>query len=212
MPLPLAFASYAPRIRRLALVTAALLSGCAAMEQQPTLTYLAETPAATPKNKQIILNPFVDDRTDKTNVGTVRSTFGLNATEVVPANDVTQWVIDAVRTELQHSGYVVTLGSSGKDSLPGASAAVSGVIAEVTCRANHSAKVVLHGKIRSAGKEVMNKNYLGVATAPSAWGSAAKLCAQSLADALANSVKPFIADLDEMLVAPEKHALDTRRF
>src|SRR3954471_23278751 len=164
-------------IRWLTPAAAFLFAGCAVVERQPTLNYFTDAATAPPKNKQIILNPFIDHRADKTNVGTVRSTFGLSATEVVPANDVTQWIIEAIKLELQQKGYVVTLGSSGSDNLPGASAAMSGAIAEASCRSNHAAKVVLLGKIRGGGKEVMNKNYLGVATAPSAWGSAAKLCA-----------------------------------
>ncbi|MDB5808775.1 MAG: hypothetical protein JWN94_897 [Betaproteobacteria bacterium] len=196
-----AVANFSSVIRCATLAAIVLATGCSVIEPQPTLTYTADTTAAPPKNKQIILNPFIDHRADKTSVGTVRSTFGANAAEVVPANDVTQWVIDAIKTELQQNGYVVTLGSSGKDNLPGASAAMSGVIAEVSCKSNHAAKVVLLGKISGSGKDVMNKNYLGVATAPSVWGSPAKLCAQSLADALANSVKPFVADLEEVLAS-----------
>src|SRR3954463_3364069 len=98
-----AAALFANVVRCLTLAAVFLFAGCSIMEPQPTLTYSAEAPPVPPKNKQIILNPFIDHRADKTNVGTVRSTFGTSATEVVPANDVTQWVIDAIKTELQQN-------------------------------------------------------------------------------------------------------------
>ncbi len=196
-------ASFSRGMRHLILAGTMALAGCAAVDQSATLVYppaaAAEGLAAGPKNKQIILTPFLDHRGDKSNVGTVRSAFGLRAIEVVPANDVLQWVTSAVKSELENSGYVVTLGRSDKDNLPGASATVSGVIVGVTCNASDSAKVALIGKIRRAGREVMNKDYAADGSARSPWTSAAQSCAHSLTIALAASVKRFVADVDGML-------------
>ncbi len=196
-------ASFSKVMRHAVFVSVMTLAGCAAVDHSPTLTYppaiASQGGVAGPKNKQIILSPFLDQRGDKSNVGTVRSTFGLRTTEVVPANDVLEWVTSAVKAELENSGYVVTLGSTDKDTLPGASATVSGVILGVSCNASDSAKVALIGKIKRAGREVMNKNYAADGSARSPWTSAAQSCAHSLTVALAASVKRFVADVDGIL-------------
>jgi len=205
MPFAAGHPSPATVLRRTALLVTALVAGCAAVDRQPTLIYpdatASDAQAAAPKNKQIILNPFLDRRGDKSNVGTVRSAFGLRTTEVVPANDVSVWVIEGVKTELQNHGYIVTLGSSNKDTLPGASAAVSGVIVDVTCDSGHSGKVAVIGKVRKGDREVLSKNYSARGSAGYAMMPTAEACAKSLSIALAASVKRFVAELDGMLTS-----------
>jgi len=175
-------------------------TGCANVDQQPTLVYPhTDTQAVGPRHKQIILTPFLDHRADKTNVGTVDKAFGLSSTQIVPANDVKQWVMEAVKTELQNSGYTVTEGSTPKDTLPGASAAVTGVIVDVSCNSSDSGKVELIGKIRRAGTEVLNKKYAANGSAKSPFKSTSETCAQSLTVALSASIKRFVADVDGML-------------
>jgi hypothetical protein len=195
--------SFAAVTRRMVLAAAVVVAGCSAVDRQPTLNYppatASDARAEAPKNKQIILNPFLDHRSDKTNVGIVPRAFGLRETEVVPANDVTEWVIAGVKTELQNSGYVVTLGSTTKDTLPGASAAVSGVIVDVSCPTGHSGKVALIGKVRKGDKEVLSKNYSAQGSARSPLTPTAESCAKSLAIALAASVKHFVAEVDGLL-------------
>lgn len=203
MPLAAVPASPATALRCAIAVAIALVAGCAPVDRQPTLIYppatASDARAAAPKNKQIILNPFLDHRADRTNVGMVSRAFGLRETEVVPTNDVVQWVIEGVKTELEKDGYVVTLGSSGKDTLPGASAAVSGVIVDVSCKTGHSGKVEMIGKVNQAGKEVLNKKYSAHGSAKSLLAPTAQACAQSLTVALAASVKSFVAELNGIL-------------
>src|SRR4051812_15252939 len=192
-----------PTVLRTAWLTAALLAGCTNTDRQPTLIYppatASDARAAVPKNKQIVLNPFLDHRADRTNVGMVSSAFGLRETEVVPANDVAKWVIEGVKTELENDGYYVTIGTAPKDNLPGATAAVSGVIVDVSCRTGHSAKVEVIGKVSKAGKEVLNKKYSAQGSARAGLEPTPQACAQSLSVALAASVKRFVSELDGVL-------------
>ena len=101
-----------------ALVSAVLLSGCAFGTRQPTLIYppavesgeksvahAAVTPS--PKNVRIVLKPFTDQRSDKKVVGTVRNAFGMRTADVIPTNSVTDWVTQALGTELRNNGYTV---------------------------------------------------------------------------------------------------------
>jgi hypothetical protein len=206
--MPLVAVHATPTIDRCAVVVVVaitLLAGCAPVDRQPTLNYppatASDAQAAAPKNKQIILNPFLDHRADRTNVGMVSREFGLRETEIVPANDVAEWVIEGVKTELEKDGYFVTLGSRGKDTLPGASAAISGVIVDVSCNSGHSGKVEMIGKVNKDGKEVLNKTYSAEGSARALLAPTAQACAQSLTVALAASVKRFVAELDGLLAS-----------
>lgn len=202
--MPLVAVHASPAVNRCAVVIAiAFIASCAPVERQPTLNYppatASDARAAAPKNKQIVLNPFLDHRADRTNVGMVSRAFGLRETEVVPANDVAGWVMEGMKTELENDGYFVTLGSRGKDTLPGASAAVSGVIVDVSCKSGHSGKVEIIGKVNKAGREVLNKTYSAQGSASALLAPTPQACAQSLTVALAASVKRFIAEIDGIL-------------
>ena len=194
------------------LVAVILLAGCAFGTRQPTLVYppAAESgaiPAAqaaakpAPKNVQIVLGPFSDQRTDKKVVGTVRNTFGMRTADVIPTNSVADWVAQAMKMELENSGYTV---ATGGGSAAGASAVVSGEILNVFCDMyfSYTGQVSLLARVSKAGKEVLNKHYSGEGSAGIAWGGTAVSYAQSLALALAAAVKQFVAELDRSLAAP----------
>ena len=103
-------------IRTLRIVTVlvfmSFLAGCAFGTRQPTLIYppapeSGATPVANaaatsaPKNLRINLVPFVDQRSDKKVVGTVRNGFGMRTADVIPTNSVADWVTQALKMELQ---------------------------------------------------------------------------------------------------------------
>jgi len=99
-----------------ALVSVVLLSGCAFGTRQPTLIYppavesgeKAVAHAAVmpiPKSVQIVLKPFTDQRSNKKVVGTVRNALGMRTADVIPTNSVTDWVTQALGTELRNNGY-----------------------------------------------------------------------------------------------------------
>ena len=125
------------------LLVVIVLAGCAFGTRNATLIYppKAESGAApvaqaatkpAPQNVQIALVPFSDERTDKKVVGTMRNGFGMRTADVIAMNSVPDWVTQAIRTELENSGYSVTTVASG-DSAAGASAVVSGEILNVFC-------------------------------------------------------------------------------
>lgn len=191
------------------LICITLLGGCAFGTRQPTLIYppapeSGATPVANaaaksaPKNVQIILNPFVDERSDKKGVGTVRNGFGMRTADVIPTNSVPDWVTQALKTELQNHGYTVDVASAAESS-KAASAVVSGEILKVFCDMyfSYTGEVSLLVKVSRDGKDVLNKNYSGEGSAGIAWTAAADSYAQSLSLALAAALKPFLADLDK---------------
>ena len=195
------------------LVAIVLLAGCAFGTRNATLIYppaaasravpvAQAAPNPTPKNVQIVLDPFSDQRSDKKVVGTMRNGFGMRTADVIAKNSVPDWVTQAMKMELENSGYTVMTGSS--DSAAGANAVVSGEILNLFCDMymSYTGQVSLLAKVTKAGKDVLNKHYSGEGSAGLAIAGTSESFAQSLALALAVAVKQFVADLDKGLTPP----------
>lgn len=194
-----------------ALVSVVLLAGCAFGTRQPTLIY---PPASEPgeksiahaevkpsrKNVQIVLKPFTDQRSDKKVVGTVRNALGMRTAEVIPTNSVTDWVTQALGTELRNNGYTV-VSEIPAGTPQGKSAVVSGDILNVFCDMyfSYTGQVSLVAKVSQDGKEVLNKHYAGEGSAGLAVAMTAESYAQSLALALSSALRQFVSDLDKSL-------------
>jgi len=187
-------------------ILALALSACAFGTRQPTLVYppAAEAgaaqaaPAAGPKSLPIVLQPFVDARKDRSKVGTVRNGFGMPTADVVPTNNVADWFNAALRTELQKSGYTV-LAAPEPEPEPGKSFAVlAGQIRNVWADMyfNYNGEIAFDAQLKQGGKDLLAKHYEGTGSAGVAWAATAESYAQTLAISLANTLKPFIAELD----------------
>jgi hypothetical protein len=189
------------------------LAGCAFGTRNATLNYppKADTgavqtaqaaPRPAPKNVQIVIGNFTDQRKDKKVVGTMRNGFGMRTADVVAMNSVPDWVTQAIKMELENGGYsVVTVAG---DSAAGPSAIVSGEILNVFCDMyfSYTGQVSLLTKVSQGGKEVLNKHYSGEGSAGLAVAGTAESFAQSLSLALAVAVKEFVAELDSSLASP----------
>lgn len=193
-----------------ACVAFVLLAGCAFGVRNATLLYPPKgdagavpaaqaAPAPAPAKGAITLVTFVDQRTDRNAVGTMRNAFGMRTADVLATNSVTDWVTQAVRVELEKSGYAVTLGAP-----PAAGAAVSGEVLKVFCDMymSYTGQVSLRVQLSRDGKDLGTRNYDGEGSAGIAFAGTAESFAESLSRALAAALKPFIADLDTRLKAP----------
>ena len=195
------------------LVSVVFLAGCAFGTRRPTLIYppASESGATsvahaavktTPKNVQIVLKPFTDQRSNKKVVGTVRNTYGMRTADVIPTNSVADWVTQAVSTELQNNGYTVISGSSA-DNPVSTSAVVSGKIMNVFCDMyfSYTGQVSLVARVNKGGKELLSRLYAGEGSAGLVVGATAESFGQSLALALSSALKRFVSDLDKSLSA-----------
>lgn len=185
-----------------------LLTGCAFGTRQPTLTYPPQAAsgetgvahAASPpaqKPVTIVLRKFTDQRSDRRVVGTVRNGFGMKTADVVPTNDVADWVTEAIRSELQSSGYTV-LDAAAADS---ESAVVSGEILNVFCDMymSYTGQVSLLARVSRGEKELFNRHYAGEGSTGLAWAATADSYNQSLALALAAALHRFVPELNQHL-------------
>lgn len=189
------------------------LAGCAFGTRQPTLTYPPPTDAdgrsvahaaASEAHQavEIVLYPFVDQRSDKKAVGTVRNALGMRTADVIPTNSVSEWVTEAVAVELQEHGYTVIRDTS-QDSSKSGTAHISGEILNVFCDMyfSYTGQVSLLAKATRDGKELFNKHYAGEGSAGLAVAATSESYAHSLALALSAALKRFVSDLDDSLAA-----------
>lgn len=195
------------------IASVAPMAGCAFGTRQPTLVYPPQTDAeggsvahaADPqahRDVEIVLHPFVDQRSDKKVVGTVRNAFGMRTADVIPTNSVSEWVTEAVAVELQGHGYTV-IRDAPPDSWRSGTARLSGEISNVFCDMyfSYTGQVSLLTKITKDGKELLNKHYAGEGSAGLAVAATSESYSQSLALALSSALKNFLADLDGILPA-----------
>lgn len=198
---------------RVAALVACVVSaaGCAFGTRQPTLVYppapvpgvssaaqAAPRPAA--KNVAIVVNAFGDQRSDKRNVGTVRNALGMRTADVVPTNGVPQWVTEAMRTELGSAGYTVA-SAPAPGAAPAGSVAVSGDVLNAFCDVyfSYTGQVSLLVKASRDGTVLLDRHYSGEGSAGLNVAATADSYAQSLALALADALRKFVADLDAAL-------------
>lgn len=191
----------------------ALLAGCAFGVRNATLLYPPKaepglvpqaqaSPQPAAKKAQIALVTFVDQRTEKKAVGTMRNAMGMRTADVLPTNSVTDWVTQAVKTDLEKSGYSVV---SAAGAVPaGAGAVVSGEVLNVFCDMymSYTGQVSLLMRVSRDGKELSAKHYSGEGSAGIAFAGTAESFAESLSLALAAALRKFVADLDVNLKTP----------
>lgn len=194
-------------------ILAFILGGCVLGTRNPTLTYppaadSGAVPAARAdemvpaKSIQIVLEPLADERSDRKTVGTTRNAFGMRMADVVPRNDVAQWVTRAVKTELERSGYTVI------DAQPGASTSstsilVSGEVLNVFCDMymSYTGQVSLLMRLSKDGRELLNRHYSGEGSAGLAIAATSESYSRSLALALSAALQKFVADVNKTVAA-----------
>ena len=193
------------------LVCVFCLGGCAFGTRSPTLTYPPENETSgtsvahaavkpTAKNVHIVLKPFADQRSDKKVVGTVRNGLGMRTADVIPTNNVADWVTQAVRTELQDNGYSVT-SEALDDNSESPSAVLSGEVLNVFCDMyfNYTGQVSIIVRVNKDETELINRHYAGEGSTGIVWAGTEESYAESLELALSSALNQFITDLDMSL-------------
>jgi len=146
--------------------------------------------------KSIDLMQFVDQRSNKSVIGEVRNGYGMHTADVVVENDVSGWLTNAVRIELEKSGYKVTLTSNKNDA--SSNIAMGGEILQVYCTAlmTYEGEVSFFAQLQKDGKEILRKRYTGKGSAGMNWGAASESYGSSLAEALSLGIRELVADVN----------------
>src|ERR1035441_993419 len=102
-----------------------LLGGCAFGDRRVNLTYppanagrpqVASAATRGQDQRNVVLLAFIDQREQKDRVGEVRNGFGMHTADVLAANNVAEWVTNAMRLELERAGFTVMVLSARSDA------------------------------------------------------------------------------------------------
>ena len=195
----------------LAILIGAALSGCAFTDRNVKLQYppppesgtaQAATPAAPPAaapradGRAIVVGAFTDPRPNKQKIGFVQNTYGMTTADVLTANDVTQWVREALVLELNQSGYSATLGDAAQ--APPDRLVITGQVTEVEAKAyvTYNSIIVLATDMRRANTTVARRQYTGIGGGGVNVAATEAGYARSVALALQDALRKLIADLN----------------
>lgn len=194
------------KIQVVLVATAALLGGCAFGTRTAHLTYPPEEsghsaiPAAhaqeskSDRGRVVVLN-VTDDRPEKSRIGNVRNTFGMDTADVVTSDDVLGWVENALKSELERAGYTVMQeGRSQTDDAVGLQTSVMKVYCDVYM--TYDGEVSLMLNLRGSNRSPASKLIEGKGSVGMSWAGTAKSYAESLALALQNAISKVLIELD----------------
>ena len=189
------------------------LGGCAFGERQANLQYppkpdagavvapaeaATTTPALPATAPTIAIIRFKDDRAEKSVVGHVRNGFGMKTADVVSPTDVSAWVSDALKWELEQVGYRVTvLDSDSAAAATDAAAAVSGQVIRMYADAyfSYEGEVTLRAEIAKDGKKVFDRLYTGTAGGGVNMAATGASYAHTLSLALRSGLQDVVSDI-----------------
>lgn len=172
------------------------LSGCALGTRRPMLTYSTTFPAAPKNNIAIKVGPFKDERTwSKVKIGDVRNGYGMRCADIIPQNNVTEWIRGAFKKELTNAGYNVSDDLNTTTTLEGA-------VLEVYVNAymNYGGRVKLNIVLRRGNESVLSKEYSAEKNCGMAWASTAASFGKTIEMALQDVMKKIVPDINKALL------------
>jgi hypothetical protein len=182
------------------------LTGCAFGTRMAELSYppneqgggLIESAHAAqtemPRSRNIVLN-VSDERSERSRIGNVRNTFGMDTADVVTKDDVAGWVEGALANELTNAGYHVT--RSGEAAIGDGVISLQAEILTVYCDVyltydgEVSMMVILEGKER----DTIRKQFEGEGGVGLNWAATSESYAESLALALKDVISKILTEV-----------------
>ncbi len=189
---------------------AATTAGCAFGTRSVTLAYpppgresageAFASPAAAPpiERAPVVLQTFLDQRTDKSVIGEVRNGWGMRTADVVSDSNIAEWITDAIAKELAREGVrVIREGSAEGPTDP----VITGEVLTVYAKAlfSYEGEVSFFATIRKADREIVRKRYSGNGSAGMNWAATGDSYGESLSIALQAAVRNLVPDISAIL-------------
>ncbi|MEX2616997.1 MAG: hypothetical protein WD767_12955 [Alphaproteobacteria bacterium] len=192
----------------LAFLAALSVSACAFEDRQANLTYppkpesggaAADAPATATARADaplVTIVRFDDQRAEKEIVGQVSHSFGVETADVVSSGNVSDWVTNGLKWELEKAGYrvnVVNAPASAASSL-----LVTGTVVLLHSSANIRTKglVMLRARI---GNEKMDRSYEGHSVGAADFFATEEVFSRALSLALQDGLRKIVADIAKAL-------------
>ena len=176
----------------IACVMIVTVSGCAFGTRRPTLDYSAVTPVKAQKNIAIKVTIFKDERPDKNIVGNVRNGWGLKTADVITETSVSEWVTNALKSELKNDGYTVVDTSAENE--------IGGEVIKVYCDSYmcYEGEVMMKVSLKKSTNVLFEKTYSGKASDLN-WAATAKSYGTILQRSLQQIMIQVVGDVDRAL-------------
>ncbi len=146
--------------------------------------------------KTIIFSEFRDLRYDKSRIGNVQNTYGMDTADVVAENLVDEWINSAIISELEDSGYRVVTEDEIDDinNQP----VLRGEILKVyvTAYFSYDADVSLVAELELNDKVIHRGAYNGDGSVGLNWAMTEESAGESLTLALRDAVKQLVRDIN----------------
>lgn len=176
-----------------------LSSGCAFGTRKLDLQYEVTTQPGTPKNIDIHVSDFKDERTEKDVVGHVRNGYGMKTAKIIAQKEVTGWIKEALKLELKNIGYNVVEAETAPINVRG-----EVITVYVTSMMMYEGKVVLEVNVDVSGQEIYTQKYEGTDESVS-FAMTAKGYANTLKKALQKALKEVVHDIDRTITKEFKN-------
>lgn len=183
---------------------AALLLVTACGDRNVTLAYAALPASATqniPQRGAVVVEPFTDERPDKSVIGAARNTYYMRAADAVTTSDIGRWATDALKIELTRSGYRVVAASGATQDMP----RISGRVTEVNCDSylTYDGTVTFAGVVKAGQTELLQGIYSARGNGGGNLVGDSPGFARCLNDALGKALQIFLADLAAKNIAQQ---------
>ncbi|MBI4115386.1 MAG: hypothetical protein HY447_02300 [Candidatus Omnitrophica bacterium] len=182
-----------------------LLTSCAFGTRHVTLSYPPESNASTFGSgiahaaslpiETVTLVQFKDERPDKNIIGEVRNGWGMKTADVVNNNSVTEWVTNAIASELGKGGFQVNLANRAEEHASGVKISGEVIRAYASAYLTYEGEVSFFATIEKDGKELLRKRYDGEGSAGLNWAMTATSYGNTLSEALSYAVRHFVEDV-----------------
>ncbi len=170
------------------------LSGCAFATRKTFLEYNAITPVRNPNNVTIEVVPFEDDRPNKDTIGNVKNIFGVKTANILSEVNISQWITDALKSELENAGYkIVEKGTRNK---------IQGIVMKVYCNTlvDYEGEVIIKVSLKHGNNILLDKVYSGKSKKLSAVVVLTlKAYRNILEKSLQQAMIQVVSDVDEIL-------------
>ena len=124
---------------------------------------------------------------------------GMRTADVIVENNLSDWLTQAIKMEMEKSGYKVTIANNNSAST--SDLVLGGEILNVYCTAlmTYEGEVSFFAQLKREGKEIMRKRYTGKGSAGLNWAASSSGYGSSLAEALSVAIRDLVEDVNGII-------------
>jgi len=192
------------------LLIGSFAGGCAFGTRHVTLSYPPESNMGEPSvayaitsqagpEKTITFFQFKDLRFDKSRIGNVQNTYGMDTADIIAENDVAEWINNAIIMELEGAGYKVVKGGENNNTEGVLVLRGEILIVYVTAYFSYGANVSLIAELELYKKIIMRESYNRRGSVGLNIAMTADSAGESLSLALADAVRQMVQGINAQM-------------